>query len=106
MLDTPDTYDDQPEIQVHDIDDCIFDPGRGHIEERTSTPFDHSITSVSAVSSTDPFTQQKISALEDELAALRSQIAQMISEQEKSRIQPSKYCKLLTIHEQSIFLTA
>lgn len=80
-------------LEHHEIDDIdgIFDPARGHTMERTSTPFEQSITSVSAVSSADPFTQQKITALEDELASLRTQIAEMIKEQEKTRFQPSKY---------------
>lgn len=74
--------------EVDDIDYDVFDPSKGHTVERTSTPFEQSVGSVSTISSTDPFTQQKISALEDELAALRSQIALMISEQEKSRPSP------------------
>ena len=86
-----------PHEEIDDFDDGVFDPSRGHLVERTSTPFEASISisSVSAVSSADPFTQQKISALEDELAALRSQIAVMINVQETARVTPSKYQFLL-----------
>ena len=62
-----------------------FDEGNtfmGHPDERTSTPFDLSINSAS-VSMADPQTQMKIEAMEEELAMLRQQIAQLVKVQEK-----------------------
>ncbi|XP_052777557.1 mitochondrial fission regulator 2-like [Mya arenaria] len=78
-----------PCLHVDDIDETLFDPVvQGLDTVRSSTPFDISVGSVSAVSSSDPFTQQKINALEDELATLRSQIAGLIKDQELSKFAP------------------
>lgn len=77
---------ESPDLHIDaDISTDMFDPVRVIQCERTSTPFDMSMGSVSTVSTVDPFTQQKISALEDELATLRSQIALLIKDQEKSK---------------------
>jgi hypothetical protein len=81
---------DSPEPELQDLEDgIIFDPIHALRDDRTSTPFDQSIGSVSAISAADPFTQQKISAMEEELAALRSQIAVLIKDQEQTRLPPS-----------------
>ena len=82
--------DISPELPIDDVEDGMFLPPRdGLIDDRTSTPCDISVDSVSAVSSSDPFTQQKIIALEDELASLRAQIAQLVQDQENNKIRPS-----------------
>ena len=79
----------EPELQ--DLEDgMVFDPMQALRDDRTSTPFDQSIGSASAISAVDPLTQQKISAMEEELAALRSQIALLIKDQEQTRPPPSK----------------
>lgn len=82
---------DSTEPELQDIEDGRFlDPMQALHEERTSTPFEQSIGSASALSAVDPLTQQKISAMEEELAALRSQIAVLIKDQEHSKLPPSE----------------
>ena len=58
----------------------------GPTDERTSTPYEMSVGSASLLSSTDPHTQLKIEALEEELSQLRSQIALLVKAQEKPAI--------------------
>ncbi|KAH3733608.1 mitochondrial fission regulator 2-like [Dreissena polymorpha] len=77
-----------PSFHIDDLDDGAFHPILRAETVRSSTPYDVSACSMSALSTTDPFTQQKIHALEDELAALRSQIANLIKDQEKTRQPP------------------
>lgn len=82
---------DSTEPELQDIEyDRFLDPMQALHEERTSTPFEQSIGSASALSAVDPLTQQKISAMEEELAALRSQIALLIKDQEQNKLPPSE----------------
>ena len=83
-----------PVPEFPDFDDG--DTFLGHPDERTSTPFDLSINSVST---TDPQTQMKIEAMEEELASLRQQIAQLVKVQEKPPAFPGLYLQGLVVQK-------
>ena len=67
-----------PVSELHEFDGDMF--MMPPTDDRTSTPFE---MSTSMMSTTDPHTQMKIEALEEELSQLRLQIAQLVKVQEK-----------------------